>query len=74
MIGFELYNKTELLEWVFKNQNKTINGFSNVIYSGITTSVMSEIIIKIINEFPDLSGIYNISSAPISKYSSIKKN
>jgi dTDP-4-dehydrorhamnose reductase len=73
MIGFELYNKTELLEWVFKNQNKTINGFSNVIYSGITTLVMSEIIIKIINDFPGLSGIYNISSAPISKYSLLKK-
>lgn len=73
MIGFELYNKTELLEWVFKNQNKSINGFSNVIYSGITTSLMSEIIIKIINDFPDLSGIYNISSPPISKYSLLKK-
>lgn len=73
MIGFELYNKTELLEWVFKNQNKKINGFSNVIYSGITTSLMSRIVIKIINDFPNLSGIYNISSAPISKYSLLKK-
>ena len=27
MIGFELYNKTEL-EWVLNNKNKTINGFS----------------------------------------------
>jgi dTDP-4-dehydrorhamnose reductase len=73
MIGFELNNKTELLEWVFKNKNKTINGFSNVIYSGITTLVMSEIVIKIIYEFPDLVGIYNISSAPLSKYSLLKK-
>ena len=73
MIGFELNNKTELLEWVFKNQNKTINGFSNIIYSGITTSLMSKIVISIINDFPDLTGIYNISSAPISKYSLLKK-
>lgn len=73
MIGFELYNKTELLEWAFRNQNKSINGFSNVIYSGITTSLMSRIIIKIINDFTDLSGIYNISSAPISKYYLLKK-
>ena len=27
MIGFELYNKTELLEWVLSNKNKTINNF-----------------------------------------------
>tara|TARA_B100001173_G_scaffold298903_1_gene296942 strand:- start:1170 stop:2060 length:891 start_codon:yes stop_codon:yes gene_type:complete len=73
MIGFELYNKTELLEWVLSNKNKTINGFSNVIYSGITTTLMSKIVIKIIEDFPDLKGIYNISSAPISKYSLLKK-
>ena len=73
MIGFELYNKTELLEWVLSNQNKSINGFSNVIYSGITTSLMSKIVNKIVNDFPDLSGIYNVSSAPISKYSLLKK-
>ena len=73
MIGFELYNKTELREWVLSNKNKTINGFSNVIYSGITTTLMSKIVIKIIEDFPDLKGIYNISSAPISKYSRLKK-
>ena len=73
MIGFELYNKTELLEWVYSNKNKTINGFSNVIYSGITTTLMSKIVIKIIQDFPGLNGIYNISSAPISKYSLLKK-
>jgi dTDP-4-dehydrorhamnose reductase len=73
MVGFELNNKTELLEWVFKNQNKTINGFSNIIYSGITTSLMSKIIIKIIKDFPDLTGIYNVSSTPISKYYLLKK-
>ena len=67
MIGFELYNRTELLEWVLSNKNKTINGFSNVIYSGITTTLMSKIVIKIIHDFPYLRGIYNISSAPISK-------
>ena len=73
MIGFELYNKTELIEWVLSNKNKTINGFSNVIYSGITTTLMSKILIKIIQDFPGLKGIYNISSAPISKYSLLKK-
>ena len=34
---------------------------------------MSKIVIKIIDDFPDLKGIYNISSAPISKYSLLKK-
>ena len=31
MIGFELYNKTELIEWVLSNKNKTINKrFNNI--------------------------------------------
>ena len=73
MIGFELNNKTELLEWIFKNHNKTINGFSNVIYSGITTSLMSRILLKILNDYPNLTGIFNISSTPISKFYLLKK-
>ena len=73
MIGFELYNKTELLEWVFKNEEKNISGFSNVIYSGITTNLMAKIVISIIKNFPDLNGLYNISSIPITKYSLLKK-
>jgi dTDP-4-dehydrorhamnose reductase len=68
MIGSELENKTELFEWFLKQKNKTIKGFSNVIYSGITTTKMAEIVIKLIDQYPNLSGIYNISSHPISKY------
>ena len=73
MIGFEIYNKTELLEWFFKNRNKSVNGFSNVIYSGITTLLMSKIVVSIIYNFPKLSGVYNVSSTPISKLSLLKK-
>lgn len=68
MIGRELENKTELLEWFLQQQNNNIKGFSNAIYSGITTVKMAEIVLKIINEFPKLSGLFNITSKPISKY------
>lgn len=68
MIGRELENKTELLEWFLQQQNNKIKGFSNAIYSGITTVKMAEIVLKIINEYPKLSGLYNITSKPISKY------
>jgi dTDP-4-dehydrorhamnose reductase len=73
MIGRELENKTELLEWFLHQKNNVIKGFTNVIYSGITTVRMAEIILKIINEYPNLSGIYNISSEPISKFDLLKK-
>jgi dTDP-4-dehydrorhamnose reductase len=68
MIGREIENKTELLEWFLKNNSKEVKGFSNVIYSGITTLHMAFFVKQIISEFPDLSGLYNVASVPISKY------
>ena len=73
IIGRELYNFTELFEWLVENKNKKISGYSRVIYSGITTVRMGKIIKKIIKEYSDLSGIYNISSIPISKFELLTK-
>ena len=73
MIGREVFNKTELLEWVIANKNSKIKGFDKAIYSGITTLWMSKLVVKILNELPDLNGIYNISSKPISKFELITK-
>jgi len=73
MIGREIYNKTELLEWVISNKNKKIKGFDNAIYSGVTTLWMSNTVNEIIKNNPDLFGIFNISSSPISKYDLITK-
>lgn len=73
MIGRELYNFTELFEWLVKNKNKNIDGYSKVFYSGITTVRMGKIISKIIKEDINLTGIYNISSIPISKFDLLHK-
>jgi dTDP-4-dehydrorhamnose reductase len=72
MIGRELENKTELFEWFLQQSNNKIKGFSEVIYAGITTVKMAEIVLRLINFYPNLSGIYNISSKPISKYDLLK--
>jgi dTDP-4-dehydrorhamnose reductase len=68
MIGREMYNHTELLEWILSNKNDTIEGFKNVIYSGVTTTFMAKVVSQIILNHSQLRGIYNISSEPISKY------
>ena len=69
LIGREVYNHTELFEWLFKNKSGKVNGYENVYYSGLTTIRMSKILEKIINYYPDLHGVFNISSKPITKYS-----
>jgi dTDP-4-dehydrorhamnose reductase len=66
-IGRELEQGTELLEW-FLAQTGKINGFANAIYTGFTTMELNRIVEKVIMEHPECSGIYNVSSQPISKY------
>ena len=68
MIGPELYNKTELFEWIINNKEKEINGFSRVMYSGVTTVYMAKLVADLIDNHKNLSGIYNIASKPISKF------
>jgi len=72
MIGREIYNHTELFEWLVRNKHGKIEGYDNVIYSGITTIRMAKIIDFILNKNLNLSGIYNIGSIPISKYDLLK--
>lgn len=73
MIGRELYNFTELFEWLVHNKNNSVDGYSKVLYSGITTVRMGKILSKILNDGIHLSGIYNISSIPISKFQLLSK-
>ena len=68
MIGREIYNHTELFEWLYSMKNKEVEGYANVIYSGVTTFWMGGVIKKILQNNTTLSGVYNISSEPISKY------
>ena len=67
VIGTELLRKTSLIEW-FLAQKGTVRGFKNAIFSGFTTLELSRIIEKLITHPPSGSGIYHVSSEPISKY------
>lgn len=73
IIGRELFNKTELLEWLISEKGKSVKGFSQVIYSGVTNLYMAKLIKELIMEGIEINGIYNISSPPISKYDLLNK-
>ncbi len=68
IVGRELEGKTELLEWFLAQKNKKIKGFSRALYSGLTTNFVAQEVVKIIKEYPNLHGVYQVSSEPISKY------
>jgi dTDP-4-dehydrorhamnose reductase len=68
MIGLELENKTELLEWFLSNKNGVVQGYNRAIYSGITTNCMANFVEKIIEHYPNINGLYNVSSEKITKF------
>jgi dTDP-4-dehydrorhamnose reductase len=68
-IGRELEGKTELLEWFLAQSNRTIKGFHNALYSGVSTTFMARVVGDIIEKHTNLSGLYQLSSSqPISKF------
>lgn len=66
IIGLELSRKQSLLEW-FLAQRGTIKGFTNAIYSGVTTAEMARVIEHVLTEQPDLHGVWQVASQPINK-------
>ncbi len=68
IIGRELFGQRGLLEWFIGQRGKTVDGYTNAVFSGFPTLVFADIIIDIVENQPSLSGVYHISSEPISKY------
>lgn len=67
-IGWQLNTFSSLLGWFASQRGKKIKGYTRAIYSGISTSVLSNLIGDIIETHADLSGLYHVSSVPIAKY------
>ena len=67
MIGRELRTKYGLVEW-FLAQKGAIKGYRKSLFSGFTTDELSHILLHYVLPRLELSGIYHVSSEPISKY------
>lgn len=71
-IGREIEKKTELVEWLLSKRGQSVQGYTKAMYSGLTTNFMAQELIRIIEKFPNLTGLYQISGRPISKYELLK--
>jgi dTDP-4-dehydrorhamnose reductase len=72
IIGRELNGAHSLVEWFLSNQGKTVKGYVKAIYTGFPTVVFADIIADLIENHPNLSGLYQVSSEPINKYDLLK--
>lgn len=68
IIGRELGTAHSIVEWFLQQRGGEVRGFTKAIYSGFSTIEMARIIRMILADHPGLSGIYNVSSEPISKF------
>ncbi len=67
IIGQELKTHLGLIEW-FLAQTGPIKGFQKAIFTGFTTDELARIIMHYVIPNPELSGLCQVSSDPISKY------
>ena len=68
IIGRELTEHRSLLDWFLSRNHSSVGGYTKVIYSGVTTNHLAELVGSLISRHPGLNGLYQVASDPISKY------
>jgi dTDP-4-dehydrorhamnose reductase len=66
VVGHELGTRHGLVEWLLA-QGQTAPGFRRAIFSGLSTVELARAIGDAVLPHPEISGLYHVSSAPISK-------
>jgi dTDP-4-dehydrorhamnose reductase len=72
-IGRELTVKKSFVEWLVSQRGGHVNGYCHAIYSGLTTQALARTISKLLLGNSHLSGLFHVSSQPISKLEIINK-
>jgi len=67
IIGHELDSHHGLIEW-FLRQKHRVDGYRRVIFSGLPTVEISRIVRDFLIPRPELSGVFHVASAAISKH------
>jgi dTDP-4-dehydrorhamnose reductase len=68
IIGRELRTSNGLVEWFLSNRGGSVRGFTNAIFSGVTTAMLARILAAVIEQHRGMHGLYHVAGAPISKY------
>jgi dTDP-4-dehydrorhamnose reductase len=71
IIGHNYYKNKGIVDWLL-NANKSVNGYTKYIYSGLPAVELSRIIVKYIFPNEKINGLYHIASLPISKFEILK--
>ena len=67
IIGRELSGPSGLVEWFLSRRGGTADGYARAVFSGFTTTALSNILLRILTEHQGLEGLYHVAAAPIDK-------
>lgn len=68
VVGRELITRHGLVEWFLSQTGCRVRGYAGVVFSGLTTTALSKLIGELIESHPNLTGLWHVSSDPITKY------
>jgi dTDP-4-dehydrorhamnose reductase len=68
IIGRELAGGASLVEWFLAQRGRPVPAFTHARFSGLTTIALSRIIVRLLREHPELTGLYHVAAEPISKH------
>ncbi len=68
IIGPELGAVTGLFEWFRAQAGPSVNGFTQAMWSGLTTAALARVIAELIESHSELEGLYQVAAEPISKF------
>ena len=69
IIGWELTRSTGLLGWFASQRGRTVRGFTQAIFSGLTTPALADVIAEVADRHLDLRGLYQVAAEPTDKFS-----
>src|SRR5205814_719017 len=68
IIGRELSTSSGIVEWFLSQRGKSVYGYTHAVFSGFTTLALGRIISNVMENYPQLCGVYQVSSDPVTKF------
>ena len=72
MIGLEQHSQRGLVEW-FLAQSGPVRGYRRAIYTGVTTMELARLVRLLLEDFPQLAGLWHVASQPIDKLELLRR-
>lgn len=68
IVGRELEGSHGLLEWLVAHRGGRVRGFTQAVFSGLTTRALARELAAVIDDHPALDGVWHLGGQPITKH------